>query len=324
MQGQKIYPRNATARPAVERLAYNAARPYPYDLEVFRLSDLKRRSTVQAMRKTYCYEFYMLICVTEGQCTQFVDFEPAACSVGTLLTLRPGQAHNFGSDEDWDGWMVLLRPEFLLSEQAARDKAERVPVLDRLPGRIRLDPSDLERAAQDIQRIQDDALLGTAKMPDGQLSVEGGDVSANCLNADVHALLRYRFYALLTWLAVLHGRDHAPALQHAGMSLRFRKFQELVEQRFTQWSQVSDYAKYLGCTEKSLTRATLAAQGISAKAYLSRRIVLEAKRLLTHTDLPIGLLSDRLGFEGADRFCKFFKRETNSTPKDFRKRAGTA
>ncbi|WP_230942800.1 helix-turn-helix domain-containing protein [Burkholderia cepacia] len=52
--------------------------------------------------------------------------------------------------------------------------------------------------------------------------------------------------------------------------------------------------------------------------------MLEAKRLLTHTDLPIGLLSDRLGFEGADRFCKFFKRETNSTPKDFRKLAGTA
>lgn len=49
---------------------------YPYDLEVFRLSDLKRRSTEQAMRRTYCYEFYMLICVTEGQCMHFVDFEP--------------------------------------------------------------------------------------------------------------------------------------------------------------------------------------------------------------------------------------------------------
>ncbi|WP_321863674.1 helix-turn-helix transcriptional regulator [Burkholderia cenocepacia] len=315
---------SAPARPAVERLVYNAASPYPYDLEVFRLSDLKRRSTVQAMRKTYCYEFYMLICVTEGQCMQLVDFEPAACSPGTLLTLRPGQAHNFGSDEDWDGWMVLLRPEFLLSERAAREKTERAPVLDRLPGRICLDPSALEKVTHDIQRIQDDALLGTAKMPDGQLRVEGGDVSENCLNADVHALLRYRFYALLTWLAVLYGRDQAPALQHASMSLRYRQFQELVEQRFTQWSHVRDYANHLGCTEKSLTRATLAAQGISAKAYLSRRIVLEAKRLLTHTDLPIGLLSDRLGFEGADRFCKFFKRETNSTPKDFRKRAGTA
>lgn len=309
---------SAMAQPTVERLTYSPGSPYPYDLEVFRLSDLKRRSTVQAMRRTYCYEFYMLICVTEGQCTHFVDFEPVECIAGTLLTLRPGQAHNFGSEEGWDGWIVLLRPEFLLSAEA-----EIAPVLDRLPGSIYLDPAELKRAMQDIQCIHDDARLGLPKRPEEQSGAEGGDVSASCLSVEVHVLLRYRFYALLTWLTVLHGQRQEPASQQSGMLLRFRQFQELVDEHFSQWSQVGDYASYLGCTEKSLTRATLAAQGISAKAYLSKRIVLEAKRLLTHTDLPIGALSGRLGFGEVDRFCKFFKRETSFTPKDFRKRATT-
>lgn len=309
---------SATARPKVEQLTYSPASPYPYDLEVFRLSDLKRRSTVQAMRRTYCYEFYMLICVTEGQCTHFVDFEPFECIAGTLLTLRPGQAHNFGSEEGWDGWIVLLRPEFLLSAEA-----EIAPVLDRLPGSICLEPAELKRAMQDIQCIHDDAHLGLPKRPEEQSGAEAGDVSASCLSVEVHVLLRYRFYALLTWLTVLHAQRQEPASQQSGMLLRFRQFQELVDEHFSQWSQVGDYASYLGCTEKSLTRATLAAQGISAKAYLSKRIVLEAKRLLTHTDLPIGALSGRLGFGEVDRFCKFFKRETSFTPKDFRKRATT-
>lgn len=303
---------SAVARPEVERLTYSPARPYPYDLEVFRLSDLKRRSTVQAMRRTYCYEFYMLICVTEGQCTHFVDFEPVECSAGTLLTLRPGQAHNFGYEEGWDGWMVLLRPEFLLSTEAAPTGEEIAFVLDRLPGYISLAPAELRRATQDIQCIRDDASLEFLKRPEELPGVE------------VHALLRYRFYALLSWLAFLHGQRQTTASQQSAMQLRFRQFEKLVDERFSQWSQVGDYASYLGCTEKSLTRATLAVQGITAKAYLSKRIVLEAKRLLTHTDLSIGTLSGRLGFGEVDRFCKFFKRETSFTPKDFRKSATTS
>jgi len=310
---------SAMARPKVEQLTYSPATAYPYDLEVFRLSDLKRRSTVQAMRRTYCYEFYMLICATEGQCTHFVDFEPVECIAGTLLTLRPGQAHNFGSEEDWDGWMVLFRQKFLLSAEA-----EIASVLARLPGSVCLDPAELKRAVQDIQCIHDDARLGLPKRSEVQPDAEVTDVAASCLSIEVHALLRYRFYALLTWLTVLHGQGQEPASQQSGMLLRFRQFQELVDERFSQWSQVGDYASYLGCTEKSLTRATLAAKGISAKAYLSKRIVLEAKRLLTHTDLPIGALSGRLGFGEVDRFCKFFKRETSFTPKDFRKRATTS
>ncbi|MBT0722858.1 helix-turn-helix domain-containing protein [Rosenbergiella sp. S61] len=307
---------SAMSQPAVERLTYSPASPYPFDLEVFRLSDLKRRSTVQAMRRTYCYEFYMLICVTEGQCTHFVDFEPVECIPGTLLTLRPGQAHNFGTEEDWDGWIVLLRPEFLLPAEA-----EIVPVLNRLAGSISLDSTELKRATQDIQCLHDDARLGLPKRSEEQLGAEAEDVSASCLSVEVHALLRYRFCALLTWLTVLHGQRQDPASQLSGMLLRFRQFQELVDERFSQWSQVGDYASYLGCTEKSLTRATLAVEGISAKAYLSKRIVLEAKRLLIHTGLPIGELSERLGFGEVDRFSKFFKRETRFTPKDFRKRA---
>ncbi|ATO32341.1 HTH-type transcriptional activator RhaS [Dickeya dianthicola] len=314
---------SATARPKVEQLTYSPASPYPYDLEVFRLSDLKRRSTVQAMRRTYCYEFYMLICVTEGQCTHFVDFEPVECSAGTLLTLRPGQAHNFGSEEDWDGWMVLLRPEFLLSAEAAPTGAEISPLLNCLPGSVCLDPVELRRAMQDIQCIHDDARLKLPGRPDEQPGIEAADVSASCLSVEVHVLLRYRFYALLTWLALLHGQRQEPVSQQSAMLLRFRQFEKLVDERFSQWSQVGDYANYLGCTEKSLTRATLAVQGVSAKAYLSKRIVLEAKRLLLHTDLPIGALSGRLGFGEVDRFCKFFKRETSFTPKDFRKSVAT-
>ena len=314
---------SAMSRPDVERLAYSPAKSYPYDLEVFRLSDLKRRSSVQAMRRTYCYEFYMLICVTQGECTHFVDFEPVMCTAGTLLIIRPDQAHNFGSDEDWDGWLVLLRPALLLSGTGTLGGANDAAVLQRLPERICLGTKELERAEEDIRRIRDDALLGTVKSAGNAPAPGAVDVSASALNTEVQALLRYRFYALLSWLSILHGQRPTLSSSQSSAALRFLQFQALVDQKFTQWSQLGDYANHLGCTEKSLTRSTLAARGITAKAYLSNRIVLEAKRLLMRTDLPVAALSNKLGFEETDRFCKFFKRETQCTPKDFRKRSGT-
>jgi AraC-like DNA-binding protein len=60
---------------------------------------------------------------------------------------------------------------------------------------------------------------------------------------------------------------------------------------------------------------------MSAKAFISARINLEAKRLLAHTVLPVSVIAERLGFEEATHFSKFFKRNTGCTPTEFRLRA---
>ena len=313
---------SAMAQPSLERLAFRPASPYPYDLEIFRLSDLKRRSTMQAMRRTYSYEFCMFILVTEGNCTHFVDFEPVACSEGSLLILQSGQAHNFGSDDDWDGWMMLARPEFAGATECRDGEEVKSSALERLPGYITLSSQELKRAVQDIQYMQEDALTGTEALKMNS----GGKVAEMCspgqLTSGVQKALYFRFRAMMSWLNMLHGQPHPPLSQQPRLQQRFQQFQTLVEERFREWSQLSDYAVCLGCTEKSLTRATLAVTGISAKAYLSRRIVLEARRLLKHTRLPVATLAGQLGFAGTDRFCKFFKRETRITPTEFRKREG--
>ena len=74
----------------------------------------------------------------------------------------------------------------------------------------------------------------------------------------------------------------------------------------------------LGCSVKSLNRAALEVAGISAKKLLVARVVLEAKRLLAHTTLPVAAIGDQLGFDEATNFVKFFRRETGSTPGAFR------
>lgn len=60
--------------------------------------------------------------------------------------------------------------------------------------------------------------------------------------------------------------------------------------------------------------------GVSAKSFIAMRVILEAKRLPVHTDLPVATITEKLGFHEATNFSKFFRREADSTPAEFRRR----
>ena len=58
--------------------------------------------------------------------------------------------------------------------------------------------------------------------------------------------------------------------------------------------------------------------GHHACYFYEQRILLEAKKLLTATALPIGLIAHKLDYD-VSNFTKFFKRFTGVTPSSFRK-----
>lgn len=288
----------------LRRLRYLPSASYRLDLEVFTVAELRRRAGKELLR-THQYEFHTLICVTQGTCSQLVDFEPIRCAPGSLLVLRPGQTHQFGRDEDWDGWNLLFRPEFVLPVSSATRSLKLTVDLERLPDHLALRGKELRTVTRAIEQMRADALL--------EAPID-----------DVNALLRHQLHALLARLCILQGQHQgqqpvmSPALQ------RFQRFQQLVEEQFAQWHQVADYADRLGYTEKSLTRAVAASMGMTAKAFIAARVVLEAKRLLVHTDLPVATVAEKLGFDEATNFGKFFRREVGSTPAAFRRQQRSA
>ncbi|MEI6436138.1 MAG: helix-turn-helix domain-containing protein, partial [Bacteroidota bacterium] len=54
------------------------------------------------------------------------------------------------------------------------------------------------------------------------------------------------------------------------------------------------------------------------KEIINDRILLEAKRLLVHTNLSIKELGQDLGFDDPAYFVRYFKSHTASTPVEFR------
>jgi AraC-like DNA-binding protein len=129
-------------------------------------------------------------------------------------------------------------------------------------------------------------------------------------------VLRHQLAALLLRLSRLEP-EGGPGQAAADSEILLR-FRDLIDQRFAKSRQVEEYAQALGCSVRTLTRASLAATGRTAKQLVDERVALEAKRLLAESELPVAEIGARLGFTEPTNFGRFFARTAGSSPGAFR------
>jgi len=79
-----------------------------------------------------------------------------------------------------------------------------------------------------------------------------------------------------------------------------------------------DFADRLAIHVNSLNRSVKEVTGKPTTAHIAERLTSEAKLLLHHTDWSVGDIADRLGFEYATYFHRFFKQHTGTTPLAYR------
>ncbi|MCP1313503.1 MULTISPECIES: helix-turn-helix domain-containing protein [unclassified Halomonas] len=99
----------------------------------------------------------------------------------------------------------------------------------------------------------------------------------------------------------------------------FERFHTLVEQRFREQPGIEALARELGLSRAHLNLLCRQQEGRSALQILHERLLLEAKRQLTYTNMTIAEIADGLGFSEPAYFTRFFKRNTTLAPRAFRK-----
>jgi AraC-like DNA-binding protein len=95
-------------------------------------------------------------------------------------------------------------------------------------------------------------------------------------------------------------------------------FRDHIEEHFHTWHRVSQYADRLGYSTRTLNRLARQNTGLSAKQLIDERVILEAKRRLSHADDSVATVAEQLGFQDASNFSAYFRRHTRSTPAAFR------
>lgn len=100
-----------------------------------------------------------------------------------------------------------------------------------------------------------------------------------------------------------------------------RRFNVLVDDNFKEKHQVSEYAKMLNKSPKTLSSLFKKYSDKTALTFINERILLEAKRLLLYSDKTSEEISYELGYKESGHFSKFFKNQVGNTPIEFRKTA---
>ncbi|WP_433454074.1 helix-turn-helix domain-containing protein [Streptomyces sp. CA-142005] len=247
------------------------------------------------LHRVHRIDFHVIMLFTDGPVRHMIDFAEYEAGAGDLLWIRPGQVHRFSREAVYRGTVLTMQPGFLpraTVETTGLYRYDFPPLLHPGPDRL----AALQASLDQLRREYED----TATLP---LSLHT-------------AVLRHTLTAFLLRLAHLAASSAEAGRQQTDST--FTRFRDAVEQGFATNHSVSAYADALGYSRRTLVRAVRAATGETPKGFIDKRVVLEAKRLLAHTDLPIGRVGVAVGFPDAANFTKFFHLHTGQTPVAFR------
>ncbi|MER7180023.1 AraC family transcriptional regulator [Streptomyces hyaluromycini] len=247
------------------------------------------------LERVHRIDFHVVMLFTEGPVRHMIDFAEYEARAGDLLWIRPGQVHRFSRTCEYRGSVLTMQPGFL---PRATVEATGLYRYD-LPPLLRPDAPQLAALRASLANLQRE-YEDTETLP---LSLHT-------------SVLRHSLTAFLLRLAHLAASSAEAARRQADTT--FTLFRDAVEKDFAANHSVNAYADALGYSRRTLVRAVRAATGETPKGFIDKRVVLEAKRLLAHTDLPIGRVGAAVGFPDAANFSKFFHLHTGQTPVAFR------
>lgn len=243
---------------------------------------------------------HQVVWVQRGPVRSLLD-ESRAQNQGPLaIVLPPGVAHAFGFSAASDGHVLTFDARSLV-EAAGVDLAQALPRLFAMPRRLVVSPPEALRLHA----------LFTALQAEHE-SAQPQPVTLWLAQA---VLWRLAELAHRADGAAQRGRPHAvPAL--------YTRWVALMEAHYRDHWPVTRYAAQLGLSTERLNRLVRTETGHHAQALLHARLVREATRRLVHIAAPVSSIAYELGFDDPAYFCRFFKRHTGASPRDYRQRLG--
>ena len=92
------------------------------------------------------------------------------------------------------------------------------------------------------------------------------------------------------------------------------RFLTLLEKEEGKLYRADHYVSALSVDSSAFVSAVLSETGKSPSVWIRDRTLLEARRLLTYTDLTISEIAYRLNFRNASYFVRFYRRLTGISP----------
>lgn len=269
-------------------------------VEVLDIEDLIKKGSKNHFSQWFRADFFRLYVVQSGVTRPMVDFVQKELRPGDWMLVHPGQVLKYDFSNPWAAQLVVFQRTALWEDRLAHTQ------LAPLSAQLAL----AEGGVWHAQELQHQRMLQDVQM------LRGGMAENHPLPVR-NELLSLQLTALLLRLMSISPEIQSPSTQTAQAYARFAL---LLEEQFASQHQVAYYANRLGMHAKTLGRVVQARNGaqMSVKKQIAQRILLEAKRLLAHTAMPVQTIGLTLGFEDPSNFIKFFRKCAGQSPLAFR------
>ncbi|WP_350287857.1 AraC family transcriptional regulator [uncultured Croceitalea sp.] len=279
---------------------YHLHKLHPQKLQ-FEIYDLKKYLKKSGQKATvpHSHSYHQLIWFFDSKSSHRVDFNTYDVSTNTIIFIAKDQVHAFEDNEETEGLLIHFNDSFFMHTEVD----------------IFLKYNIFKTHKNPCYALSQEAI--TAGKTYMQL-IKNEMVDRKRFGFE--DTVRFLLKCFLIQLERTHqtGTDRILALTSID-NLRFYHFKELVEENYKKGLPVSEYADLMSISTKTLNTITKKVSDRSPSEHISDRVVLQAKRLLRFTELHVGEVAFKVGFDDPSYFIKYFKRQVGFSPMVFRK-----
>ena len=237
-----------------------------------------------------------LMLALDGTFKLNIDFENVEFSQPTLLCVFPEQVHHITEVKNPKGWIIsfdtaLVSKEMLLLLENKINN----PFLLQKESNLYKHLIILMDLIEKVQRENSNKYTQKSiqSLLNGLLSLIAGEIVSN-LNIDKEK-------------------------ENRGMIIK-ETFVKLAKEHFKTWKQPGQYASALSISTAHLNDTVKSLTGSPVSVHIQQASIMEAKRLLYFTDKNVKEIAYEAGYDEPVYFGKLFKKITNLTPLEFRKK----
>lgn len=241
---------------------------------------------------------FQAICVFAGEVDITLDERSYFVSDSCVITLPTGVVHGFKFAPETKGVVLSIAEPRLVDVNSSTDKVDFQELL--------IEPQVIEFEPQ--QQLLDE--LKT------QLSLLRTEISRTDMG---HELMLDWFVnaVLMTIKRQLQQQDISRS-QHSAKKKLLSEFKALLNQYYQQQLTVKEYAQALHISVSSLDRLCQQVFACTAKSIIQERQINEIKRRLMFTSQSAKEIAYAFGFKDPAYFSRFFRRQTNMSPSEYR------
>ncbi|MVM33940.1 helix-turn-helix domain-containing protein [Spirosoma sp. HMF4905] len=135
-----------------------------------------------------------------------------------------------------------------------------------------------------------------------------------------HSLLKDSCNTLVALVASQYVETSKPADKLSRFELITKAFKSALEREYATVKKPTAYAQKLNISTDYLNECVKNTTGHSVSYHIQQRVILEAKRLLYHSDRSVKEIAAELGYDDYPYFSRFFTKVTGITALTFRNR----